>query len=114
MVGALDNALMESMIGLFKTAFIDRQKSGTVRAEVERETTAWIHWFNTIGLHSSIDYLPPVEFEQRYHDTITESTSIGTPGGGPAAVGAALFGVLLAWASWSCSPRPSASTSSSP
>jgi transposase InsO family protein len=33
---ALDNALMESTIGLFKTELIDRQKSWTGRAEVER------------------------------------------------------------------------------
>ncbi|GLY33887.1 hypothetical protein Kisp02_72520 [Kineosporia sp. NBRC 101731] len=72
---ALDNALMESTIGLFKTELIDRQRSWSGRAEVERETAAWIHWFNTSRLHSSIGYLPPVEFEQHYRDTITEAAS---------------------------------------
>jgi transposase InsO family protein len=37
---ALDNALMESTIGLFKTELIDRQRSWTGRTEVERETAA--------------------------------------------------------------------------
>jgi putative transposase len=66
---ALDNALMESTIGLFKTELIDRQKSWTGRTEVERETASWVHWYNTTRLHSSIGYTPPVEFEQHYRDT---------------------------------------------
>lgn len=69
---ALDNALMESTIGLYKTELIERQRSWTGRNEVERETAAWVHWFNTERLHSAIDYRPPVEFEdQHYRDTTT-------------------------------------------
>jgi hypothetical protein len=66
-----DNALMESAIGLFKTELIDRQHSWTGRKEVERETAAWVHWFNAERLHSAIDYRPPVEFEDLYRDTTT-------------------------------------------
>ncbi len=66
---ALDNALMESTIGLYKTELIDRQRSWTGRNEVERETAAWVHWFNTERLHSAIGYRPPVEFENNYRDT---------------------------------------------
>jgi putative transposase len=36
---------------------------------VDRETAAWVHWFNTERLHSAIGYRPPVEFEKRYRDT---------------------------------------------
>lgn len=43
----LDNALMESTIGLYKTELIDRQPSWTSAAEVERETASWVQWFNT-------------------------------------------------------------------
>jgi putative transposase len=68
---ALDNALMESTTGLFKTELIDRQRSWTGRTEVERETAAWVHWFNTDRLHSSIGYRPPVEFEELYRDSTT-------------------------------------------
>jgi len=69
---ALDNALMESTIGLYKTELIDRQRSWTGRNEVERETAAWVHWFNTERLHSAIDYCPPVEFEEHhYRDNTT-------------------------------------------
>ena len=65
---ALDNALMESTIGLYKTELIDRQRSWTGRNAVERETAAWVHWFNTERLHSALDYRPPVEFEDHYRD----------------------------------------------
>ena len=34
---------MESTIGLFKTELIDRQGSWTGRAQVEKETAAWVH-----------------------------------------------------------------------
>ena len=60
---ALDNALMESTIGLYKTELIDRQKSWIGRAEVERETASLVHWFNTNRLHSSISYNSPVDYE---------------------------------------------------
>jgi putative transposase len=67
---ALDNALMGSTIGLYKTELIDRQSSWTGRAAVERETAAWIHWFNTERLHSAIGYRPTAEFEDLYRDTV--------------------------------------------
>lgn len=71
---ALDNALMESTIGLYKTELIDRQKSWTGRAEVERETASWVHWFNTSRLHSSIGYLAPVDYENEYRQQCSTAT----------------------------------------
>lgn len=73
---ALDNALMESAIGLYKTELIDRQKSWTGRAEVERETASWVHWYNTTRLHSSLGYLSPVDYENRYRDTGTSEREV--------------------------------------
>jgi putative transposase len=65
---ALDNALMESTIGLYKTELIDRHpRSWSGRGEVERETASWVHWFNASRLHSSIGYLSPNEYEHAYH-----------------------------------------------
>lgn len=68
---ALDNALMESAIGLYKTELINRQKSWTGRGEVERETATWVHWYNTTRLHSSLDYRSPIAYEDSYRDTVT-------------------------------------------
>ena len=72
---ALDNALMESTIGLYKTEVIDfdPHRSWTGRAHVERETAEWVHWFNTSRIHHSIDRLSPIEFEDRYrHNHVAE------------------------------------------
>jgi putative transposase len=72
--GALHNALMESTLGLCRTELIDGQRKRTGRAEVERETAAWVRWFNTHRLHSSIGYRPTVEFEDLYRATTTTRT----------------------------------------
>ena len=72
---ALDNALMESTIGLYKTELIDRRSSWTGRAEVERETAEWVRWFNADRLHSSIGYQTPIDYETRYCEQRTTATS---------------------------------------
>src|SRR3954453_10341108 len=66
---ALGHAPMESPIGLYKPELIDRQRSWTGRNEVERETAAWVHWFNTERLHSAIDYRPPADVVDLYPNT---------------------------------------------
>lgn len=64
---ALDNALMESTIGLYKTELIARLAgSWRGRQHVEVETAEYVRWFNEIRLHSSIGYVPPVEFEETH------------------------------------------------
>ena len=40
--------------------------------EVERETAEWIRWYNHERIHSSIDYLTPIEREVMYADTIAQ------------------------------------------
>jgi putative transposase len=32
-----------------------------------------VHWYNTARLHSSIEYRPPVEYEQGYHQAVTSA-----------------------------------------
>jgi putative transposase len=71
---ALDNALCESTIGLFKTEAIDDGgPTWTDRSAVEWQVARWVHWYNTRRLHSSIGYLPPIEFE-RTHRQATRTT----------------------------------------
>jgi putative transposase len=72
---ALDNALMESTIGLYKTELIntrDRGRNWSGRLEVERETADWVHWYNNDRIHSSIEYMTPVEREMVYADSIAQ------------------------------------------
>lgn len=75
---ALDNALMESTIGLYKTELIDvdRRRSWTGRAEVEHETTTWVHWYNTEHLHSAIGYTAPAECENRYRQNVASTPEV--------------------------------------
>jgi len=66
---ALDNALMESTIGLYKNELINERSVGrnwSGLREVERETASYVQWFNAARLHSSIDYIPPIEREMVY------------------------------------------------
>lgn len=52
---ALDNALMESTIGLYKTELVRRhRRTWSGAAELERETADWVHWFNSRRIHTSI------------------------------------------------------------
>ena len=70
---ALDNALMESTIGLYKTECITpgaRARNWAGLREIERETAEWVRWYNHERIHSSIDYTTPIEREAVYADTI--------------------------------------------
>ena len=70
---ALDNALMESTIGLFKTEVIEHERPiWTGWRQVEEATASWVHWYNSERLHSSIGDIPPAEHEQAYYDSTRE------------------------------------------
>jgi putative transposase len=71
---ALDNALCESTIGLFKTEAINLTgPAWRDRRDVEWQVARWVHWYNTTRLHSSIGHLPPIEFEQLHRQATTET-----------------------------------------
>jgi len=63
-----DNALAESVIGLFKTEVIRRRGPWRHLEAVEYATLAWVDWFNTRRLHSALGYVPPAEYEARYDE----------------------------------------------
>ncbi|GAU71627.1 putative transposase [Streptomyces sp. NBRC 110611] len=64
---ALDNALMESTIGLSKTEAIKPAGPWRTLDDVEIATLTWVDWYNNQRLHSSIDDLPPAEYEAMYY-----------------------------------------------
>ena len=74
---ALDNALMESQIGLYKTELIKRRGPWRSLAEVELATAEWIEWFNTARLHSAIGNVPPEEFEAAYYAQHQPNQTVG-------------------------------------
>ena len=63
-----DNALAESVIGLFKTEVIRRQGPWRSLEAVEFATLDWVDWFNNRRLLEPIGNIPPVEFEEAYYD----------------------------------------------
>jgi putative transposase len=64
---ALDNALMESTIGLYKTELIKPRGPWRSLAQVELATAEWVDWYNTTRLHSATGYRPPAEYESIYY-----------------------------------------------
>lgn len=64
---AYDNALAESVIGLFKTEVIQRLGPWRTLDNVEFATLTWVDWFNTRRLLEPIGYVPPAEFEATYY-----------------------------------------------
>ncbi|WP_317936477.1 IS3 family transposase [Streptomyces cellostaticus] len=64
---ALDNALMESQIGLYKTELIKPRKPWHGLADVELATAEWVDWFNNQRLHTATGDIPPHEHETNYY-----------------------------------------------
>ena len=64
-----DNALAETIIGLYKTEIIRRNGPWRNIEEVEFATLEWVHWFNNRRLLGSIGDIPPAEFEALYYET---------------------------------------------
>jgi putative transposase len=62
-----DNALAESVIGLYKTEVIRRRGPWRQLEAVEFATLEWVEWFNNRRLLTSIGDVPPVEHEQQYY-----------------------------------------------
>ncbi|MGW9643406.1 IS3 family transposase [Streptomyces albidoflavus] len=63
----LDNALMESQIGLYKTELIKPRKPWHGLPDVELATAEWVDWFNNQRLHTAIGSIPPHEHETNYY-----------------------------------------------
>jgi putative transposase len=64
---ALDNALMESTIGLYKTELIKRRGPWKTLPAVELATAEYVDWYNTRRLHTAIGDVPPAEHEALYY-----------------------------------------------
>jgi transposase InsO family protein len=63
-----DNALAESIIGLYKTEKIRLQGPWRNIDEVEYATLEWVDWYNNRRLLEPIGNIPPVEFETAYYE----------------------------------------------
>ena len=75
-----DNALAESIIGLFKTEVIHRKGPWRHLESVEFATLTWVDWFNTRRLLEPIGYVPPAEYEAQYYASL-DTSGVGFSGG---------------------------------
>ena len=70
-----DNALAETINGLYKTEVIRRCGPWHNVDDVEFATLRWVHWFNHKRLLGPIGYVPPVEFESAYYRQLKSPTT---------------------------------------
>ena len=73
---AYDNALAETVIGLFKTEVIYRDGPWKGYEEVEYATLEWVAWYNTQRLLEPLGYVPPAEYEAQYHRAQAEPAAV--------------------------------------
>ena len=65
-----DNALAETVNGLFKAEVIHRRGPWRSFEAVEFATLEWVDWFNTRRLLEPIGHVPPAEAEARYYEQV--------------------------------------------
>ena len=68
---AYDNAVAESVIGLYKTEVIGRRDRWRSLDAVEFATLRWVDWFNHRRLLGSIGFVPPAEHEANYYEQVS-------------------------------------------
>jgi putative transposase len=64
-----DNALAETVNGLYKSELINRRGPWGSVEQVELATSAWVHWWNTQRLHGACGDVPPADYEAAYWAT---------------------------------------------
>ena len=72
-----DNALAETIIGLYKTEVIRRRGPWKSIDDVEYATLEWIDWFNNRRLLEPIGDIPPAEYEMLYWTESGRTDTVG-------------------------------------
>ena len=70
-----DNALAETINGLYKTELIHRRAPWKTKESVELATLEWVSWFNHHRLLEPIGYIPPAEAEENYYRQLACQTA---------------------------------------
>ena len=71
-----DNALAETINGLYKAELIHRRGPWKTKESVELATLEWVWWFNHHRLLGPIGYIPPAEAEENYYLQLTSQAVI--------------------------------------
>lgn len=76
-VDSYDNALAETVNGLYKAELIHRRRTWPSATAVEIATLDWVTWWNTKRVHEALDYRTPAEVEASYtHPTTTAPATV--------------------------------------
>ena len=70
-----DNALAETINGLYKAELIHRRGPWKTREAVEIATLEWVSWFNHRRLLEPLGHMPPAEFEANYYRILESQTA---------------------------------------
>jgi len=65
-----DNALAETINGLYKTDVIRKRGPWKNLEALEHATLEWVHWFNNLRLLEPIGNIPPAELEKGYYNDL--------------------------------------------
>jgi transposase InsO family protein len=74
-----DNALAETINGLYKAELIHRRAPWKTKESLELATLEWVSWFNHQRLLEPIGYIPPAEAEENYYRQLASQTPIPAP-----------------------------------
>jgi putative transposase len=78
-----DNALAESIVGLYKTEVIEHLGPWETPAQVEAATAEWVSWYNTRRVMRRTGGRPPGEYEQAWRDGTLGQVPARGPGSRP-------------------------------
>ena len=71
-----DNALAETINGLYKAELIHRRAPWKTKASVELATLEWVSWFNHHRLMEPLGYIPPAEAEANYYRQLNRQAAV--------------------------------------
>jgi transposase InsO family protein len=71
-----DNALAETINGLYKTELIHRRAPWKTRESVELATLEWVAWYNHHRLMEPLGYIPPAEAEANYYRQLRNAADV--------------------------------------
>ena len=71
-----DNALAETINGLYKAELIHRRAPWKTKESLELATLEWVSWFNHHRLLEPIGYIPPAEAEENYYRQLASQATV--------------------------------------
>lgn len=71
-----DNALAETIYGLYKAELIHRRAPWKTKESLELATLQWVSWLNHHRLPAPIGYIPPAEAEENYYRQLASQATV--------------------------------------